>query len=89
MQPLSSGDHKAQPDRDVGPTLVYCWPTVYDGGPTVNQRCVNVSCLLGGSHTSPAESRGFRSRLRAPSESSQHPTAIYRLIQISGNIIQR
>ena len=31
----------------VGPTLVYCWPTVYDAGQTVNQRWVNVSCLLG------------------------------------------
>ena len=31
----------------VGPTLVYCWPTVYEAGPTVNQRCPNVSCFLG------------------------------------------
>ena len=31
----------------VGPALVYCWPTVYDAGPTVNQRWANVSCLLG------------------------------------------
>ena len=29
------------------PTLVYCWPTVYDVGPAVNQRWVNVLCLLG------------------------------------------
>ena len=28
------------------PTLVYCWTSVVDGGPTVNQRCVGVSCLL-------------------------------------------
>ena len=28
------------------PTLVYCWPNVYDVGPTVNQRWANVSCLL-------------------------------------------
>ena len=27
--------------------LVYCWPTVYDAGPTINQHCFNVLCLLG------------------------------------------
>ena len=27
--------------------LVQCWPTVYDGGLTLNQPWVNVSCLLG------------------------------------------
>ena len=26
------------------PTLVYCWPIVYDVGPTVKQRWANVSC---------------------------------------------
>ena len=25
----------------IDPTLVYCWPTVYDVGPTVNQRWAN------------------------------------------------
>ena len=29
-----------------GPTLVYCWADVVDGGPTVNQRWVVVSWLL-------------------------------------------
>ena len=29
---------RAQQTWDGGPTLVYCWPTVYDVGPTVNQR---------------------------------------------------
>ena len=29
--------------RDVGPTLVYCWPTVYDAVPTVNQYWANIS----------------------------------------------
>ena len=32
---------------DVDPTLFYCWANVVDGGPTVNQRWANVSCLLG------------------------------------------
>ena len=32
---------------DVDPMLVYCWPTVYDAGPTVNQRWANVSCFFG------------------------------------------
>ena len=27
--------------------LVHCWPAVYDVGPTLNQHCCNVSCLLG------------------------------------------
>ena len=30
---------------DIGLTLVYCWPIVYDAGPTVNQRWANVLCL--------------------------------------------
>ena len=29
----------------VGPMLVYCWASVVDGGPTVNQRWANVPCL--------------------------------------------
>ena len=28
----------SQQTWDVGPTLVYCWPNVYDVGPTANQR---------------------------------------------------
>ena len=27
-----------QQTRDAGPTLAYCWASVVDGGPTVNQR---------------------------------------------------
>ena len=27
--------------------LVQCWASVEDGGPTLNQRWVDVSCLLG------------------------------------------
>ena len=30
---------------NVGPTLVYCLPDVYDAGPTVNQRWANVSWI--------------------------------------------
>ena len=33
--------------RDVDPMLVQCWPDVVDGGATLNQHWVNVSCLLG------------------------------------------
>ena len=43
----SRGVVDIQQTCDVDPTLVYCWPTVYDVGPTVNQGCANVSCLLG------------------------------------------
>ena len=32
---------------DIGQTLVYCWASVYDAGPTVSQRWANVSSLLG------------------------------------------
>ena len=31
----------------VGPTLVYSWANVVVGGPTINQRWANASCLLG------------------------------------------
>ena len=27
--------------------LFYCWPTVFDVGPTLKQHCFNISCLLG------------------------------------------
>ena len=37
----------AQQTCAVGPTLVYCWASVVDGGPAVNQCWANVSCLLG------------------------------------------
>ena len=32
---------------EAGPALVYCLASVVDGGPTVNQRWANVTCLLG------------------------------------------
>ena len=40
-------DVREQKIWDVGPTLVYCWVTVYDTDLTVNQRWANVSCVLG------------------------------------------
>ena len=33
----------SQQTWNIGPTLVYCWANVVDGGPTVNQRWANVS----------------------------------------------
>ena len=32
---------------DIDPMLVWCWPTVYDGRPALNQRRVSFSYLLG------------------------------------------
>ena len=32
--------------RDADPMLVYCWASVEDAGPTLNQRWVNISCWL-------------------------------------------
>ena len=36
-----------QRTRDIEPMLVFCCPIVYDAGTTLNQHCLNVSCLLG------------------------------------------
>ena len=33
--------------RDIEPVLGYCWASVEDGGPTLNQHWLSVSCLLG------------------------------------------
>ena len=41
--------HTSQLKRDVDPMLVYFWPSVEDGVPTVNQHWINVSfvsCLI-------------------------------------------
>ena len=38
----------AQQTRYIEPGLGYCWVDVADGGPTLTQHWVNVSCLLGG-----------------------------------------
>ena len=32
----------------IGPALLYCWHSVDNAGPTVNQRWAGVSCLLRG-----------------------------------------
>ena len=37
----------SQQTRDVDPMLFLCWADVGDGGPTLKQHWVNVSCLLG------------------------------------------
>ena len=44
---MSNPHSSTQQTWGVGPTLVYCWANVVDGGPTVIQRWANVSCLLG------------------------------------------
>ena len=36
-----------QQSQYIHPMLVRCWPSVVDGGPTLNQPRVNVSCLQG------------------------------------------
>ena len=36
----------SQQTQDVEPVLVSCWSTVRDAGPTLNQHCFNVSCLM-------------------------------------------
>ena len=37
----------SQQTRDVDPTLVQCWADVVDGGTTLSQHWVSLSCLLG------------------------------------------
>ena len=37
--------HAGGQTRDVDPLSGYCWPTVYDAGPTIAQYWVTVSCL--------------------------------------------
>ena len=32
--------------RITGPMLIYCWPTVIDGGPTLNHHCVDISSCI-------------------------------------------
>ena len=38
---------RSQETRDIEALLVQCWASVVDGGPTLNQQWLNVSCLLG------------------------------------------
>ena len=42
-----AGRHVYYPTRDIGPMLVQYWSTICYVGPTLNQPCVNVACLLG------------------------------------------
>ena len=35
---------------DIDPMLFYCWPTVGNGGPTLNQHWVNILSFLGSEH---------------------------------------
>ena len=37
----------SQQTRHIDPTLGQCWPDVFDVGPALTQRWVNVSCFLG------------------------------------------
>ena len=40
------GEWISQQTRNLQPMLVWCWPIVYDAGPTSNQHWLNISCLL-------------------------------------------
>ena len=37
----------SQQTRDIDQMLLLCWVSVVDGGPTLQQHLVNISCLLG------------------------------------------
>ena len=39
-------DLNSQQTRDIHTMLFRCWITVFDGGPTLKQYCVNGPCLL-------------------------------------------
>ena len=43
----------AKQTRAVDPMLYKCWADVEDGGPTIKQRWLNVSRLLGGIRQTP------------------------------------
>ena len=45
--------------QEVEPMLVYCWPTGYDAGPTLNQHWFNFLCLLGSGIYDPLASSGL------------------------------
>ena len=45
----------AQQTRGADTMLVRSWADIVDGGPTLNQHCVNVSCLLGSHQGSEAK----------------------------------
>ena len=47
VKPIIFNSADPQQTCEIGPTLVYCWANVVDGGPTVNQRWADVSCLVG------------------------------------------
>ena len=38
---------QCQPTRDIEPMLAQCWASDVDGGPTLNQHWLNISCWLG------------------------------------------
>ena len=44
---VSDNAYNMQQTRDIHPMLFQCWASVGDGGPTLKQYWVNVSCLLG------------------------------------------
>ena len=45
------GIHMSQQTWDIEPMLGWCWPIIYDAGPTSTQHRFNVACLLGYNHT--------------------------------------
>ena len=47
MQPNVTGPLPNNHETTAHAALVNCWANVVDGGPTVNQCCDNVKCLLG------------------------------------------
>ena len=42
-----TGDDYNPENMTIFTMLVWCWASVDDGGPTLNQDCENVSCFLG------------------------------------------
>ena len=42
--------NQIQQTRAVDPMLFECWASLADGGPTLKQHKVNVSCLMGKKH---------------------------------------
>ena len=76
MSPRKSLSQLSQSTRYTDPILVQCWNSVADGGPTLYQHWVGVSCGLGLSHDAKCLQLGLHS----------HPTLS---CQLSSSVLRR
>ena len=74
---LNKKVQKTEQTRDIEPLLFQCWVSVVDGGPTIKQQWLNISCYKGIRYIKPISGQCW------PSVADSGPTSNQQWVNVS------